>query len=131
MKSEVFTSITANLCNTDVDTSVEAAGRLNKEAEIEDVPKLLELLQSDDFFVREAAAWPLAELAGVKLLPELFVAYQRGFGEGHDNDGFTAALLEIPAIYPNEARQAIEQIVATAEEPIRSHASWLLEFCTV
>ena len=130
MNTEAFSSITAALHDKDVDTCVEAAERLHKESEAEDIPKLLELLQSDDFFVREAAAWPLVELAGTRLLPELFAAYQRGFDEGHDNDGFTAALLEIPAIFPNEARQVLEHIIGTTQEPTRGHASWLLEFCT-
>ncbi len=130
MNTEAFSSITEALYDKDVDTCVEAAGRLHKEAEVEDIPKLLELLQSSDFFVREAAAWPLAELAGTKVLTELFIAYQMGFDEGHDNDGFTAALLEIPAIYPGETRQALERIVTTADEPMRGHASWLLEFCS-
>lgn len=130
MKAEAFSSLTEELHNKDVDTCVAAAGRLHKESETEDVPKLLELLQSNDFFVREAAAWPLAELSGVKFLPELFAAYQRGFDEGHDNDGFTAALLEIPAIFPNEAKQTLEKLAVAAEEPMRGHAKWLLEFCT-
>ena len=90
---------------------------------------LTKLLQSDDFFVREAAAWPLAELAGPSVLRELFVAYQRGFDEGQDNDGFTAALLEIPACHSDAARTAIESIARSSDEPMRGHAEWLLEIC--
>jgi hypothetical protein len=112
------------------DRSVAAAGRLHAEATLEDLPKLLELLASaDNFFVREAAAWPLAELAGVQFLPELLRAYQLGFDEGHDNDGFTAALLEIPHIYP-EAAIALNELIEVADEPMRGHAKWLLEFCS-
>lgn len=129
MKPEVFSSIVAALHEKDVDTCVEAAGRLHKESEIEDIPKLLALLKSTDFFVREAAAWPLVELAGTRHLHELFIAYQLGFDEGHDNDGFSAALLEIPALYPQEARHVLEQISETHQEPLRGHAAWLLEFC--
>jgi hypothetical protein len=129
MKPEAFASIVSELSNEDINVCVEAAGRLHKESEAEDLPKLLVLLESNDFFIREAAAWPLVELAGVKFLPELLTAYQRGFDEGHDNDGFTPALLEIPALYPGTTRQALETIIGSYEEPMRGHAAWLLEFC--
>ncbi|MCA0242048.1 MAG: hypothetical protein LCI02_14435 [Proteobacteria bacterium] len=94
-----------------------------------DVSNLLGLLKIDDFFIREAAAWPLAELAGPKVLVDLLLAYQRGFDEGHDNDGFTAALLEIPALHPTAARLSLVQIIGSFEEPMRGPAAWLLEFC--
>ena len=131
MKPEAFSSIISELNSEDINVCVEAAGRLHKESETEDLPKLLVLLESNDFFIREAAAWPLVELAGIKFLPELLTAYQRGFDEGHDNDGFTAALLEIPALYPGATRQALERIISSNEEPMRGHAAWLLEFCEV
>ena len=52
--------IVAELRSPDVDTCVAAAARLHKEATSEDVPALLQLLATGDFFEREAAAWPLA-----------------------------------------------------------------------
>ncbi len=113
------------------DRSVAAAARLHAESTLEDVPRLIELLETaDNFFVREAAAWPLAQLGGVQALPALLRAYQKGFDEGHDNDGFTAALLEIPAISPSAAKSALLDLVQSAEEPTRGHAQWLLEFCS-
>jgi hypothetical protein len=112
------------------DRSVAAVARLHAESTLEDVPRLLELLErADNFFVREAAAWPLAELVGAQVLPALLRAYQRGFDEGHDNDGFTAALLEIPAIHPGHAKAALSELATEAAEPMRGHAKWLLEFC--
>ena len=113
------------------DRSVAAATRLHAESTLEDVPRLIELLErADNFFVREAAAWPLTELAGVQVLPALLRAYQKGFDEGHDNDGFTAALLEIPAIFPSAAKAALSELAQNAEEPTRGHAKWLLDFCS-
>jgi hypothetical protein len=129
MHREAFSSIVAALAAEDVQACVKAAERLHEESQAEDVPALLAMLESKDFFVREAAAWPLAKLAGARLLRELFTAYQRGFDEGHDNDGFTAALLEIPALHPTEAKEFLVKLVAEGEEPIRGHAAWLLEFC--
>lgn len=112
------------------DRSVAAANRIHAEATLEDVPRLLRLLESaDNFFVREAVAWPLAELVGAQVLPALLRAYQLGFDEGYDNDGFSAALLEIPALHPETARSALLDIALGSNESIRGHANWLLEFC--
>lgn len=129
MDGTAWAEIVSALNAPSVDACVAAASRLHAEAGADDIPELLALLESGDFFVREAAAWPLAELAGPAVLANLLVAYQRGFNEGHDNDGFTAALLEIPALFPEEAKAALASIIATAAEPLRGHARWLLEFC--
>jgi hypothetical protein len=113
----------------DVEACVAAAAKLQAEATLEDVPRLLGLLVEGDFFAREAAAWPLAELAGPAVLPQLFAAYQRGFDEGHDNDGFTAALLEIPSLHPSEAKAALAALAQVSDGTTRGHAEWLLQFC--
>jgi HEAT repeat protein len=129
MEDARWSTIVESLVSRDVDACAEAAGMLHAEATVDDVPRLLELLQSDDSFVREAAAWPLAELAGTSVLDQLFAAYQRGFDEGHDNDAFTAALLEIPALHPTQSRQTLLGLVELGEEPAKGHAAWLLTFC--
>jgi hypothetical protein len=129
MDPTAWNEIVLALGERDVPTCVDAATRLHAEADINDVPRLKELLQNESFFVREAAAWPLAELAGPSALPELFAAYQRGFGEGHDNDGFTAALLEIPALHRTETKPALLLLMGFGGDKIREHAEWLLEFC--
>lgn len=108
----------AGLNSKDVDECVTAASRLHKESETGDVAKLVALLNDNSFFVREAAAWPLAELAGPAVLRELFVAYQRGFDEGHDNDGFSAALLEVPALHP-ATRSMLQTIIENSSEPMK------------
>jgi hypothetical protein len=77
----------------------------------------------------EAAAWPLAAIAGPSFLRELFVAYQLGFDEGHDNGGFSTALIELATLFPEEARQALSCLAASADEPVRGHAQWLITFC--
>ena len=130
MKTSAWNEIVSALDASDVSTCVEAASRLHAEADVEDVPKLLALLENDSFFVREAAAWPLAELVGPAVLPQLFSAYQRGFDEGHDNDGFTAALLEIPFLFRTETKPSLTNLIKVASEKTRGHAQWLLEFCS-
>jgi hypothetical protein len=130
VKTSAWNKIVSALDASDVSNCVEAASRLHADAGIEDVPKLLALLENDSFFVREAAAWPLAELAGPSVLPQLFSAYQRGFDEGHDNDGFTAALLEIPFLFPTETKPSLANLIKIADEKTKGHAQWLLEFCS-
>jgi HEAT repeat protein len=128
LNTTTWNELISALSAESIDVCVQAASRIHAEASADDIPNLLKLLKSDDSFIREAAAWPLAELAGATVLVELFTAYQRGFDEGHDNDGFTAALLEIPALFPNEAKALLENMANSTDEPMRGHAKWLLEF---
>lgn len=129
MNAAAWSETIAALRSRDVDTCVAAAARLHKDSTSDDVPALLELLKTGDFFEREAVAWPLAEISGASHLSELLCAYQKGFQEGHDNDGFTAALLEIPALFPSEARLELTKLANATNDPIRAHCLWLLEFC--
>jgi HEAT repeat protein len=129
MNLNAWNEIVSALSERDISTCVDAASKLHMSATSEDIPQSLSLLDSADFFIREAAAWPLAELAGTSVLPQLLTAYQRGFDEGHDNDGFTAALLEIPALFGSEAKHSIARLAETAEGAKKDNALWLLEFC--
>jgi len=76
---------------TNRDGMVEAAEELYDRAERNDLPRLMDLLNEQTAFVREAAAWPISELAGAEALPQLLRAYQLGEAEGDDNDGFSTA----------------------------------------
>jgi hypothetical protein len=130
MDETAWNHVISDLAARDVEKNVSAAKRLYDESTGADVPRLLAILQEgEDFFVREAAAWPLALLAAPDVLHELLVGYQRGFDEGHDNDGFTTALIEGTSLFPREMKAALTNIIASAEEPMRGYAQWLLEFC--
>jgi len=62
------------------------------------VPELYELLSHHEYIVREAAAYPLARIEGIKSLPYLLEALIRGEEDGHDNDslaGVISNLLEL------------------------------------
>ena len=113
----------------DVDVAVGAGERLHRTATPEDVHRLGELLQDESFFAREAAAWPLSELAGAAALPQLFRAYQRGFDEGHDNDAFSAALADMAEADPEGVRRVLDVLVKADDPALRENAFWLLEFC--
>ena len=113
----------------DIDRAVAACERLHRDATAEDQPRLGALLGDPSCFVREAAAWPLSELAGAAALPELFVAYQRGLDEGYDNDGFSAALIEMASADPHGVRGALNSLIQSSDSRMRENALWLLEFC--
>ena len=112
------------------DRACAAAERLHKESTLQDVPRLMSLLQDSDAFVREAAAWPLSELAGVPLLRELLTAYQKGLDEGLDNDGFTAALIDLVQVNSSESALVLRSLAEDGDSALRENALWLLEFCS-
>jgi HEAT repeat protein len=127
MSDKEWQALIFALRDTDLTQSAAAATRLHRTAAPVDVPRLMDLLKDDDFFVREAAAWPLAELAGPPVLREMLVAYQRGLDDGHDNDGFTTALIELVEANQSASKKVLEGL---AEDPaMRENAMWLLEFC--
>ena len=109
--------------------ALDAMKRLHREARALDLPLLIPLLSHREAYVREAAAWPISELAGVECLEVLFLAYQRGLDEGHDNDGFTAALADLAWSEPSRVRDACRKLAASGDAPMRENALWLIEHC--
>ena len=117
------------LRQTDASIAASAAERLHKHASTEDLPRLLVLLHDDDVFLREAAAWPISELAGPSSLHDLLIAYQRGLDEGHDNDGLTTALIELATVDPLGCKEILMRLSESPTASLRDNAAWLLEFC--
>jgi len=113
----------------DIDGAVAACRSLQNEATMEDVPRLRELLRDDDFFVREAAAWPLSDLGIIEALPDLLEALQRGEDDGHDNNGLIAAMTDLAGATPSESRTMIDEILASGDRRIREQAGWLRQLC--
>ena len=71
MDAVTWDHVLLDLAAQDVERNVSAAKRLYDESTMEDVPRLLTLLQErSDFFVREAAAGPLAALAAPSVVHE-------------------------------------------------------------
>ncbi len=108
----------------DIDRAVDAVPALAALADSSRVPELYRLLQDDEFFVREAAAEPLARLEGVRALPQLFEA----LSEGHDNDGLVFTIVELLESHPREARPHLLAMLHSPEPQERQHAAWALGF---
>ncbi len=113
----------------ELDRACSAAETLSRDSTLEDVPALVSLLQDQDAFVREAAAWPLSRLLGASSLVDLLLAYQRGFDEGLDNDGFTAALLDVVHSDREGSMRALRALVDVGNPAMRENAAWLLTHC--
>jgi HEAT repeat protein len=114
---------------SDVERAVAAARTLQQGATAEDVPRLMRLLTDGDFFVREAAAWPISDLGVTEALPALLEALHRGFQEGHDGDGLSAALADLVEMNARQSHIVLKSLLASGPPHLREHALWLLEFC--
>jgi HEAT repeat protein len=113
----------------DVDRAVAACSALDAAADESRLPELRRLLmQGDNFFVREAAAFPVARLEGLRALPALVHAKQRGSEEGHDNDGLNTLMADLVESHQVEAVPLLLRMLAEPSEESRSAAAWLLGF---
>jgi HEAT repeat protein len=122
--------IVADLHNVfDVDRAVKAGEALDKAADESWLPRLHRLLAKDkSFFVREAAAFPIARLEGLRALPKLLHALKLGEDDGHDNDGLAAVVSDLVSAHPEEAAPILLQMVRSRSERKRSDAAWLWGF---
>ena len=115
----------------DVDQKLQAFERLKKSTTEEDLPRLVELLKSEnnDFWVRELLSEPISDLGGTKYLPELFDALNLNEQEGHDNDGLNHFLTEIAWSDPEGCKEKFSSLLALPAFRHREAAEWLLTFC--
>jgi HEAT repeat protein len=110
----------------DVDRVVQAARQLNVVATQAHLPELYRLIQDDDWFIREAAAEPLARLEGVQALPLLFRALTRGQHQGQDNDGLSTMIVEVLETHQSECAPLLLAILQDADSTSRENAAWAL-----
>jgi HEAT repeat protein len=130
MNDRQWQEIVAALHDTsDISGAAEAAARLQAEASEDDVPRLLALLSSGDFFIREAAAWPLSDLGRVDAIPALVRAQHQGTDEGHDNDGLNAALADLVSMNSDAPGPVVLGLLESSDLRVRETGQWLLDFC--
>ena len=110
--------------------AVAAAASLQAEASTEDISRLVSLLSDPEFFVREAAAWPLSDLGCVEAIPQMIAAHIAGTAEGHDNDGLNAEMADLVSMNAEGSRRELQEVIASSNAEIRAVADWLLQFAS-
>ncbi|MCO5167558.1 MAG: HEAT repeat domain-containing protein [Planctomycetes bacterium] len=129
-RDRAWRALVARLHDTDdVDAAVAACAELDALADETWVRRLRRLLlEGRDFFVREAAAWPLARLEGVRALPALLEALALGHAEGHDNDGLATIVVEVVEGDPAGAAPLLRRLVRSRRAADRADGAWLWAF---
>lgn len=113
----------------DINRAVAACEMLNRSADESWLPPLHHLLANgSNFFVREAAAVPIARLEGLEALPQLLHALHLGEDEGHDNDGLASVVSDLVWDNPDEAAPALHLMIRGDSERQRADAAWLWGF---
>lgn len=113
----------------DIDDAVAACGELDRAADDTWIPRLGRLLREGrDFFVREAAAVPLARLEGTRALPRLLEALARGAAEGHDNDGLGAVIVGVVQGDRPGAVPLVRPLLGSRRARERADGAWLWGF---
>lgn len=114
----------------DVDRAVQACKIIGQVANEAHIPDLYALLQSDDFFIRETVAEPLARLEGVKALPALLEALTRGVADGQDNDGLSTTVIGVLEENAADVAPLLLAMLQAEDATTRAHAAWGLGFVT-
>ncbi len=128
MSNEQWIQLVDALRSDDIDRAVDASQTLAEIADATHIPALYTLLQDNDFFVREAAADPLARLEGPRALPLLFQALTRGQQDGHDNDGLSTITADVIEQHQDDVVPLLLAMLRAPRSEERTHAAWALGF---
>lgn len=128
MGNSSWTQLIQDLYSDNVDRAVRACEEISKTADETNITELYLLLEDDSFFIREAAAFPLARLEGVRALPALFRAYTRGIQDGHDNDGMNVTIGDLLEENQQAALPLLENMLLNEDKDVRANGAWALGF---
>lgn len=128
MGNSSWTQLIQDLYSDNVDRAVRACEEISKTADETNITDLYLLLEDDSFFIREAAAFPLARLEGVRALPALFRAYTRGIQDGHDNDGMNVTIGDLLEENQQAALPLLENMLLNEDKDVRANGAWALGF---
>lgn len=111
-----------------IDSVIDAIDELKEIVTKDTINEFNHLLNGEDFWIREMVADLLAYVEGPKSLDRLLELLDRGFKEGHDNDGLQTITVNLIEAYPEESRKILKSLLAHNNEDIRKLAAWGLEF---
>src|SRR5688572_3538313 len=117
--------IIADVQNTDdTDGALAACAALDRAADRSRLPHLYSLLKGgSNFFVREAAAVPVARLDGLRALSHLLEAMRLGGKEGHDNDGMCSLISDVVSENPRAAAPILTEMIRGRSAQRRADAA--------
>jgi hypothetical protein len=115
------------LHGTDPVILANAAERLDRDATANDLRRLRELLNGDDAFIREAAAWPISRIVGAPACGELLLAYQRA-----DSTKATTTMASRPrsSNSPQQILQAARKPSSPLQKPKSRHSARMRSGCS-
>jgi HEAT repeat protein len=113
----------------DLERAMAAAEEVRRMNQRSHLPFLRRLLRDTSFFVREVAAAPYAALEGIRALPLLLEAHEKGIADGHDNDGLDAVITDlVQAQSAAEIAPLLLRRLRKRSASDRAAAAWLLGF---
>ncbi len=129
MGDNEFAALITALHNTggnevEFENAIKAAQKLDELEDRSRLPRLYELLkETDDFFVRENVGLAIANMDGLKALPDLLIAIR---ADGHDYDGLVSQLMWIVEDNSTESAPLLLDMVDNGAPQERRDAAWLL-----
>ena len=129
MGDEKFAALIAALHITggnevEFEAAINAAQKLDKLEDRSHLAELYKLLkETDDFFVRENVGLAIANMDGLKALPELLIAIR---ADGHDYDGLVSRLMWIVEDNSTESVPLLLDMLDNGTPQDRRDAAWLL-----
>lgn len=128
MPQQTWPQLIHDLRSSDVKRAVLACDKIDATADASHIAELYALLNDDSFFIREAAANPLARLEGIDALPSLFQAMTRGLEDGHDNDGLVETIAHLLETNQEKATPVLLKMIEKQNKDVRLNAAWALGF---
>jgi HEAT repeat protein len=126
--NELLGDLHAIQTHDDVDRAVSAATRL---AELDDpsrLPDLKALVESAEISILEAIGQPIANLEGLKALPILLRALDRGHEQGHDCDTLAFVIVDLVVSHFQDAAPVLLEMLRSQDDRTRANAAWLMGF---
>jgi len=128
MTDSEWDRIIENLNSDDGKLFISALDALDEASDESRIPDLLSLIDHDDFVVRECAALPLARIEGVRALPQLFQALNRGQEEGYDNDGLVSLVSSLLETHKQDSAPLLFEMIRSEKSEDRENAAWAFGF---